>query len=122
MTGEKAIRHFERYINDDCYTIEHQDACRMAISALREQKERRWIPVTERLPERTLPPKDVLVYHDLGCGMFVDRAWYSYDKKRWCSFLGMKLKVTHWMPLPEPPTEAINQDHNQGKENDRGIH
>jgi hypothetical protein len=62
-----------------------------------------WIPVTERLPERTLPPKDVLVYHDLGCGMFVDRAWYSYDKKRWCSVLGMKLKVTHWMPLPEPP-------------------
>ena len=64
-----------------------------------------WIPVTERLPERTLPPKDVLVYHDLGCGMFVDRAWYSYDKKRWCSVLGMKLKVTHWVPLPEPPKE-----------------
>lgn len=66
----------------------------------------RWIPVTERLPERTLPPKDVLVYHDLGCGMFVDRAWYSYDKKRWCSVLGMKLKVTHWVPLPEPPKEG----------------
>ena len=62
-----------------------------------------WISVDDSLPERTLPPKDVLVYHDLGCGMFVDRAWYSYYKKRWCSVLGMKLKVTHWMPLPEPP-------------------
>lgn len=65
-----------------------------------------WIPVSDRLPERTLPPKDVLVYHDLGCGMFVDRAWYSYDKGRWCSVLGMKLKVTHWMPLPQPPKEG----------------
>ena len=76
-----------------------------AISALREQEERRWIPVTERLPEQTLPPHDVLVYHDLGCGMFVDRAWYNYDRHRWYSVLGTKLKVTHWMPLPEPPKE-----------------
>ena len=29
-------------------------------------------------------------------------------------------RVTHWMPLPEPPEKAINQDHNQGKENDYG--
>ena len=62
-----------------------------------------WISVNDRLPEKTLPPKDVLVYHDLECGMFIDRAWYSYDKKRWYSFLGMKLKVTHWMPIPQPP-------------------
>ena len=40
MTREKAIRHFERYINDDCYTIEHREACRMAVIALREQEER----------------------------------------------------------------------------------
>lgn len=40
MTKEKAIRHFERYVNDDCYTIEHQDDCRMAIAAIREQEER----------------------------------------------------------------------------------
>lgn len=62
-----------------------------------------WISVKDRLPERTLPPHDVLVYHDLNCGMFVDRAWYSYDMGKWCSVLGMKLKVTHWMPMPEPP-------------------
>lgn len=64
-----------------------------------------WISVKDKLPERTLPPHDVLVYHDLNCGMFVDRAWYSYDMGKWCSVLGMKLKVTHWMPLPEPPKE-----------------
>lgn len=76
----------------------------------------RWIPVEERLPERTMPPHDVLVYHDLKCGMFVDRAWYSYDLNRWCSVLGMKLKVTHWMPLPQTPIEEQNRA--RGGEND----
>lgn len=71
--------------------------------AVHGQNELKWIPVTERLPDRTMPPRDVLVYHDLGCGMFVDRAWYSYEKNRWSSVLGMKLKVTHWMPIPESP-------------------
>ena len=70
------------------------------------REERRWIPVTERLPERTMPPHDVLVYHDLNCGMFIDRAWYSHEKNKWRSAVGMNLKVTHWMPLPEPPKEG----------------
>ena len=64
-----------------------------------------WIPVSERLPERTMPPHDVLVYHDLNCGMYIDRAWYSHEKNKWRNVLGMNLKVTHWMPLPEPPEE-----------------
>ena len=64
-----------------------------------------WISVTERLPERTLPPHDVLVYHDLGCGMFVDRAWYSYEKNKWMSAVGMNLNVTHWMPMPPAPED-----------------
>lgn len=39
-----------------------------------------WISVKERFPERKMPPEDVLVYHDLNCGMFVYRAWYDYGK------------------------------------------
>lgn len=62
-----------------------------------------WISVKDRLPERTMPPHDVLVYHDLNCGMYIDRAWYSREKNKWRNVLGMNLKVTHWMPLPEPP-------------------
>lgn len=65
--------------------------------------ERSWISVKDRLPERTMPPHDVLVYHDLNCGMYIDRAWYSREKNKWRNGLGMNLKVTHWMPLPEPP-------------------
>lgn len=40
MTREKAIMHFERYVNDDCYTVEHREACKMAVAALLEQEER----------------------------------------------------------------------------------
>lgn len=63
----------------------------------------RWISVKDRLPDRTMPPRDVLVYHDLNCGMFIDRAWYSHEQNKWRSAVGMRLKVTHWMPMPEPP-------------------
>lgn len=65
--------------------------------------ERSWISVKDRLPELTMPPHDVLVYHDLNCGMFIDRAWYSHEKDKWRSAVGMNLNVTHWMPLPAPP-------------------
>lgn len=65
--------------------------------------ERSWISVKDRLPELTMPPHDVLVYHDLNCGMFIDRAWYSHEKNKWRSAVGMNLNVTHWMPLPAPP-------------------
>ena len=65
--------------------------------------ERSWISVKDRLPERTMPPHDVLVCHDLNCGMYIDRAWYSHEKSKWRSAVGMNLKVTHWMPLPEKP-------------------
>lgn len=89
MTREKAIRHFERYVNDDCYTIEHREYCRMAIDAIREQEERRWIPVTEKLPE---PENRVLIlterqgykggiYHDVMCGFYEDGNILSDDSK-----------------------------------------
>ena len=62
-----------------------------------------WISAKGGLPDRTIPPHDVLVCHDLNCGMFIDRALYSHEKNKWRSAVGMNLKVTHWMPLPEPP-------------------
>ena len=121
MTREEAIRildpetaaealaeiaYYAGFRGEEAVAKALDDACILAVAALRAQEERKWIPVTERFPEREVAPKDVLVYHDLRCGMYIDRAWYSYEKKRWCSALGMNLKVTHWMPMPEPPKEA----------------
>ena len=63
-----------------------------------------WIPVTERLPEAN---ERVLVYHDdrmirfgINKGGFADvvSTLYLQNNHRTCFS-----KVTHWMPLPEPP-------------------
>ena len=52
----------------------------------------KWIPVTERLPEKTglvlgydIDFGVLLIYYEAGC---VRSSWQS---------------VTHWMPLPQPP-------------------
>lgn len=83
------------------------DLARQLAAAQKElaevKAEQTWISVKYMLPERTMPPHDVLVYHNLNCGMFIDRAWYSHEKNKWRSAVGMNLKVTHWIPLPAPP-------------------
>lgn len=69
-----------------------EDACILAVDALREQEERRWIPVTERLPDVGI---EVLIYSE-DDGVCVD--YYVGDSFGYYD-------VTHWMPLPEPPKE-----------------
>ena len=73
----------------------------------------KWIPVTERLPE-----KDgvyIVTACDEGCP-YGEGIWYDtvvvmadyYDDGRWVWYEGATEYdlcdfVTHWMPLPEPP-------------------
>lgn len=77
----------------------------VAIDAIREQEERRWIPVTERLPE---DGKYVLCFmRDEELTLFRILKWGSVDW-RWdddCEW-HYETDVTHWMPLPEPPKEV----------------
>ena len=65
---------------------------------LESYKETRWIPVSERLPEKD---KSVFVFTD--CGE-TDFAYIGHTTGHWFTN-GMLLipTVTHWMPLPEPP-------------------
>lgn len=72
-----------------------------------ECKTHRWISVEERLPERwRMDDKDrtlinYLVYSpDYG----VDLGNWVKNAKMWVC-MGIPAKVTHWMPLPEPPEE-----------------
>ena len=67
----------------------------------RQDKISRWIPVTERLPEVY---ETVLTYGKHG--VLVD--YYSGVKSELGNplFMIMGAKVTHWMPLPEPPKEG----------------
>lgn len=59
----------------------------------------RWIPVTERLPK---PNELVLcIWKRMDAGYY-GFARYQHDDVWYVSNEGMP-KVTHWMPLPEPP-------------------
>ena len=76
-------------------------ACILAVEALREQEDRRWIPVTERVPDYSVPSTFYLCY------------WNGYIRvcKYWRTrnvfeLRGKKVNVTHWMPLPEPPKDV----------------
>ena len=77
-----------------------------AISAIREQEKRRWIPVTERLPEKD--GQYLCNYHfgnhlDMTFTSVLD--YYATDSvPHFQHTLGdTTMKVTHWMPLPELP-------------------
>ena len=77
-----------------------EDALNARIAEL--EAERRWIPVSERLPECE---KDVLVFWGKALdGSKIDwfgTAWRNEcDDGKWCTD---PIVPTHWMPLPEPP-------------------
>ena len=80
------------------------DACILAVAALREQEERRWVPVAERLPDEN--NRWVLC---LCVGGAMEVLKFDYAMRDWdAQYQGrcyMENYVTHWMPLPEPPKE-----------------
>ena len=100
-TGE-ALAEIEYYNGFSGKTAAVQavsDACVLAIAALREQEERRWIPVTERLPKES---GNYIVYYSSTASnkpLISIRHFYGESPE---AFLHNKA-MTHWMPLPEPP-------------------
>ena len=61
----------------------------------------RWIPVTERLPEKF---ENVLVANKRGKHYDIDKGWWNGSFFDRCA-KGSYSNVTHWMSLPEPPKE-----------------
>ena len=117
-TGE-ALAEIEYYNGFSGKTAAVQavsDACVLAVAALREQEERRWIPVTERMPEDALPKDStikqikVLVAYKTN-GRLVERTqirvkgyWHG-EPDKW-SWVKTSDPISHWMPLPKPPKEV----------------
>ena len=104
MTREEAIWYLTP-IAESASLERYKEALSMAISALREQEERRWIPVTERLPE--IGRKCLIANREI-----VVRGWLRPDgvwktgvssDEIWSKF--SLRPPTHWMPLPEPQKE-----------------
>lgn len=92
------------------------------------EAKRRWIPVSERLPENTDPVNITWVNHKpvsyyasikdkpfTATGCYCDGKWYWYsvtcqdylDEYRYCDVDAMdsEIEVIAWMPLPEPYRE-----------------
>ena len=78
------------------------EACILAVAALREQEQRRWIPVTERLPD---VGSRVIACGEKG-GVFVVKSEGITTGFGRMDGASKYRSFTHWMPLPEPPKEV----------------
>ena len=107
-TGEalSEIEYYNGFTGKTAAVQAVSDACVLAVAALREQGERRWIPVTERMPE--IGQKCLIANREI-----VVRGWLRPDgvwktgvssDELWSKF--SLHTPTHWMPLPEPPKEG----------------
>lgn len=104
MTREEAIHVIQSNRPTSGYTM-LCEALDMAIAALREQEERRWIPVEERLPQNYI---SVLVYIPTAEPLPMVHEAYIGDDGEWHSsvFYGIENEdVTNWMPMPKTPVE-----------------
>ena len=66
-----------------------------------------WISVKDRLPEDYNNYDYMLCYFEGWDDMFFQRTLeYDIEEKEWSDHEGnVYNKVTHWMPLPEPPKQ-----------------
>ena len=71
-----------------------EDALQARIAELEAQQ--RWIPVSERLPEG----RTVLVFKKEG-SISIDTTYIDGGNYFW--WKSGQSKVTHWMPIPQPP-------------------
>lgn len=65
----------------------------------------KWIPVTERLPDKMGQYICQYVFGENTEYPFYQVLWYftAVEKPHFQHEGSMGLRVTHWMPLPEPP-------------------
>ncbi len=66
--------------------------------------QQKWIPVTERLPKRNMQCVCRYEFGTHAQDFYQVLDYYATDKQpHFQHELGGVLRVTHWMPLPQPP-------------------
>lgn len=90
------------------------EACIIGAKALREQSSTdtnvggKWISVEDRLPNTDVRVLVALISKNGNKG--IDDCFYSFKKNKFLLYSTLEeipeiIIVTHWQPLPEPPTE-----------------
>lgn len=114
MRIETIIKQLRRIMADNhrCFGCGYEHSCstrgcaimRNAADRLEEQEaERRWIPVTEQLPDRFQP---VLVCREKESGKLIVEQGYK-DLGDWWKVYGTRIKrIECWMPMPQSPKEG----------------
>lgn len=77
------------------------ELCLFAEEIIEKAKKPKWIPVSERLPEKDVKVLTFGVY-----GFSVN--YRDRFSGKWRGVNGKPEWITHWMPLPEPPKEDDN--------------
>ena len=111
MTREEAIWYLTP-IAESASLERYKEALSMAVAALREQDERRWIPVTERMP-KLIPCRAGTAYSEAVNVLTSDRKVITaiWDGTDWIGpfrfWDAEGEEITHWtpvlLPLPQPP-------------------
>ena len=93
---KKGFYGVERYAIDECHSAV------MKLPSVTPKA--RWIPVSERLPERDV---DVLAYHRNESFDYQYVSWIDDYSGKWSGFIGnLSDEVLAWQPLPEKYKEA----------------
>lgn len=113
MTSEEAIPYLDAMMKENKFVFPYrEEALFVAISALREREDQRWIPVSERKPELK-PCKSGGLQSDAvtiltSQGTVMNAIWDGVD---WIGpfdyWDAWGEKVTHWMPLSEIQMEEL---------------
>ena len=115
-TTAEALAEIEYYAGFSGQTAKVQavnDACEIAVSALRDQQETGWISVEDKLPQETGEVCRVVnLMMDNGletAGWLNDITGLGYFLDSRSSFIRQApiSRFTHWMPLPEPPEVEV---------------
>ena len=117
----EVLMHLDRHIqNRDeygiCCTSDIAEAIETVVGMLKNQdangvtldnqvSSSKWIPVTERLPEKF--GEYIVAVKTVDGVVYSDYADYDLFQQRWRTGLYFEIgsNVTHWMPLPEAPKE-----------------
>jgi len=77
------------------------------------EAERRWIPVSERLPEDGKPVWVCTIWNEQHSGFLIDGVWVGLFRDF------REGEITHWMPLPELPFDQLTAHNATERKDDK---